>query len=394
MNKFRLVLILATVLLLSQNLFSQGSPTHKFLLGGYGFTNLEMEQNQNAQFEVGFNPIFLWSINNNILFESELEFELEDGGTSTALEYAQIMYIMNKYITFGAGKFLNPTNIFAERFHPAWINKLPGMPLGLSGHTGVQLVAGTQVGLQVRGGVSAGPTKFVYAVYVSNGPSLNIDESDTTGLGKQGAGNNSITNEGEEGGGHSGIAASGTLNYGNIPDNNGDKAIGGRIGFLPIPELEIGYGFETARVGTDDTQYSDVRSFTNVFDLSYVKDYSSLAGRIDIRGQYTWLQVDNPGIGVLNYENISSAWYVQLAYQPYYLESSFLQNLEFVVRYDQLDLPEGAELNVDKNRIAGGVNYWINHSTVVKFAYESTTSEFTDESETESAFVFQLAMGF
>ncbi|GBD87360.1 hypothetical protein BMS3Abin03_01292 [bacterium BMS3Abin03] len=373
MNKTSLVFILISVLLLSQNLFSQDSPTHKFLLGGYGFTNLEKEENQNAQFEVGFNPIFLWTINKNILFESELEFELEDNSTAVALEYAQIMYIANAYMTFGAGKFLSPNNIFAERFHPSWINKLPGMPLGLSGHTGVQLLAGTQVGLQVRGGIPAGSTKFVYALYISNGPSLNIDD-------------------GAEGGHHA--APTGTLNFDNIPDNNGNKAIGGRIGFLPFPELEIGYGFETARVGTENTEYSDVKAFTNILDLSYVRDIKSLAGRIDIRSQVTLLSIDNPGTALLNYENNSTAWYAQLAYQPYYIESSFLQNLEFVVRFDQLDLPEGAELNVDKKRIAGGINYWINHSTVLKFAYESTTSDYVVESETESAFIFQVAMGF
>jgi hypothetical protein len=380
-NKLKILITFVLFFMLSQSLMAQKEPSHKFLLSGYGFTNLEIEGDNSAQFEIGFSPIFLWSINNNILFESELEFELEDNSTGVVLEYAQIMYIANAYMTFGAGKFLSPNNIFSERYHPSWINKLPNMPLGLSAHSGAQLVAGTQVGLQVRSGIPVGSTKFVYALYVSNGPALNIDEVDED-----------PHVEGEEEGEHHGVT--GPLSFSNIPDNNSDKAIGGRIGFLPVPELEIGYGFETARVGTDDTEFSDVRSFNNVVDLSYVQDIKSLAGRFDVRSQFTWLNVDNPGIDHLNYENNSTAWYAQLAYQPYYIESSFLQSLEFVVRYDQLDLPEGAELNIDKKRIAGGVNYWINHSTVLKFAYESTTSEHEEGNETESAFIVQVAMGF
>ena len=125
-----------------------------------------------------------------------------------------------------------------------------------------------------------------------------------------------------------------------------------------------------------------------------MQDIKSLAGKLDIRSQFTWLNVDNPGIDHLNYENNSTAWYAQLAYQPYYVESSFLQNLEFVVRYDQIDLPKEAELNTDQNRITVGLNYWLSHSTVLKFAYGRTTSEHEDGSETKSDLIFQVAMGF
>ena len=397
MMKLYIIVTLFLIIIFSHVTFAQNEPSHKFLLSGYGFTNLEKEENGDAQFEVGFNPIFLWSINNQILFEGELEFELEDNTTAMALEYAQILYVANEYITFGAGKFLSPNNIFSERYHPAWVNKLPNMPLGLSSHGTTQLLSGTQIGAQIRGGIPAGSMKFVYSVYVSNGPALNVEEEDhdTTGLPKSnssGSGFNNITSEG--GDGDHGAATTGTLSFGNIPDNNSDKGIGGRIGFLPVPELEIGYGFETAKVGTDDTEFSDVRSFNNVVDLSYVQDIKSLAGRIDLRSQYTWLNIDNPGIDHLDYENKSTAWYAQIAYQPYYLESTFLKNWELVARYDQIDLPEEAELNIDQKRITVGLNYWLNHSTVLKFAFGSTTSEHEDETETESSFIFQLAMGF
>ena len=389
MNKLKILIAFILSFILSQSLIAQKEQNS--LLTGYSFTNLEIESDDPAQFKIGFNPIFLWSINNNILFESELEFEIEDNSTVVVIEYAQILYIANAYMTFGAGKFLSPNNIFSERYHPAWINKLPNMPLGLSAHSGAQLVAGTQIGLQVRSGIPVGSSKIVYALYVSNGPALIVDEDEEIhGEGgdedpHEGGGDEDPHGEIEEGGHH---GATGPLSFSNIPDNNSDKAIGGRIGFILFPELEIGYGFETARVGTDDTEFSDVRSFNNVVDLSYVQDIKSLAGKVDVRSQFTWLNVDNPGIDHLNYENNSTAWYAQLAYQPNYF------GLEFVFRYDNLDLPEGAESNTDIKRMTYGVNYWLNHSTVLKFAYGRTTSEHEDGSETESDFIFQVAMGF
>ncbi len=377
------------------SVYAQDKPTHKNLISGYAFTNLEKSENGDAQFEVGFNPIFLWSINDNILFESELEFELEEGQTNIALEYAQILYRVNPYITLGVGKFLSPTNIFAERFHPAWINKLPTMPLGFSGHGGVQIISGTQVGAQLRGGIPAGSMKIVYSAYVSNGPALNIEEEEVaptapalnTGLGN-------IYNEGgHEEGGH-GNAHTGTLNFNNIPDNNGNKAVGGRIGFIPFPELEIGVGFESAKVGAKDTEFEDLSAVTNVVDLSYVSDVRFLAGRIDIKGQAVWLNVDNPNTEQLNFDNKSNAYYAQLAYQPYNVKNEFLQNFEFVIRYDKIDLPEGSEFNTDQNRITAGLNYWLNHSSVLKFAYETITSTHEDGDETENGIILQMSMGF
>lgn len=381
-------ILFVSVFLVAQSIFSQQKePTHKSMVTGYGFTRLEKEGDQPSKLEIGFNPIFLWSINNNVFFEGELEFELGGDEAEIALEYAQIMYVVNKYITFGAGKFLSPNNIFAERFHPAWINKLPTMPLGLSGHGSVPLLPTTQFGFQFRGAIPLGSMKLTYTGYVSNGPALNVDEENPLPPSIS-SGPANIKNEV-----HAGGPSSGTLNFENLSDNNGAKAYGGRISFLPVPELELGYGFETARVGADDTEYSNVNAFTNVFDLSFVKDLESLQGRLDIKSQFVLLNVDNPKIGELDYENNSNAWYGQIAFQPYYL-NNFLKDVEFVLRYDKIDLPEFAEANTDQNRIAVGLNYWLNHSTVLKVTYESLSSQLENETETEAGYFFQVAMGF
>lgn len=350
---------------------------HKFLITGYGFTNLTNHEHEPANFSLGFNPILLWKPGKSFLFESEIEFSFSEGETNVELEYAQQLYVVNDYLVFGAGKFLSPINIFMERLHPAWINKLPDMPLGVSGHGGVPLLATTQLGIQVRGAVPLASARVAYALYVSNGPSLNTEEEES----------------GADGHAH-GASAVGTLNFNNTSDQNDGKAIGGRVGIIPIPGLELGYGIETAKVGAAGTIFEDVQSLNNVIDISYAKDIGFIKGRVDIRGQQVWLSIDNPDEHPLEFENDSSSGYLQFAYRPSGSGNRFVQSMEAVFRYDRLDLPAGAPLNTDQNRVSLGVNYWTTPSSVFKLAFASTRSEEESGDVTEYKIVAQGAMGF
>ena len=384
-----LLMLILQPLWAQENIPSNVAGRTNFLVSGYGFVNFENEDGSPSNFESGFNPIFLWKLNDRIFFEGEVEFELEDGGTNVGLEYAQMFYVLNDYITVGGGKFMSPTNNFMERLHPTWINKLPTMPLGLSGHGGVPLLASTQIGVQARGGIDAGSGKFTYAVYVSNGPTLNVETTPDTlaVLGKN-------AQEGEEEGHGHGVSANGTLNFSNTSDNNDNKAVGARISFIPFAQLEVGFGIESAAVGAKDTPFSDVKALTNTVDLALTRDLSFLKGRIDLRGQYVWLNIDNPDTHPLEFENKSTAGYAQLAYRPADVESEFLKNIELVARFDRLDLPEAAPLNIDQERVSLGLNYWVAPSTVFKIAYESKTLTHEDEEETENVLIGQFSIGF
>src|SRR5262249_412320 len=89
-------------------------------------------RHSSSTFNASFNPIFLWQLSDRIFFESEIELEIGSGGMADImLEYAELTYILNDYITLGAGKFLNPMNYFVERLHPLWIDKLPDRPLAV-----------------------------------------------------------------------------------------------------------------------------------------------------------------------------------------------------------------------------------------------------------------------
>ena len=221
--KKKIFISIAAMLLLSAEVFSQQynqdyldsliqnkvqpliSRNSKFVITGYTTAGAKFAKDDTKFNGFSLNPILLWKPSEKIFVEAELETELEGNETVINLEYANVSYFLNKYITFRAGKFLSPYGIFQDRLHPAWINKLPTAPPGY-GHDGVGPSA--ELGFDVRGGIPLGSAKMNYSIYVSNGPVLNTGED-----------------EPDEGG---------MLSYENADDNNNNKTFGGRIGFLPF----------------------------------------------------------------------------------------------------------------------------------------------------------------
>ena len=206
--------------------------TTKFLLAGWAEGMFEARNGQVSTFSASFNPIFLWELTPKLLFDGRLEIEPSGGGTNVNLVNAQISYLLNDYIALGAGEFFSPSNVFVERFEPQWINKLPDRPLAV--YHG--LLPNISVGAQVRGGFPIGPTRANYAFYVSNGPVLNTFDA----------------------------RSAGTLDFNSYTDNNDNKAVGGRVGFLPIPGVEVGYGFETSKPGFQGTTFHDLQALRSI----------------------------------------------------------------------------------------------------------------------------------
>jgi len=114
---------------------------------------------------------------------------------SYGLVYAQADYI-TKYVTFTAGRFTTPFNIYGERFAPVWIRALQPGPLTSP------ITSGSSLGGMLRGGIpGTEKINLNYAVYFSS--------------------NNT----------HHLLAT--------------DRSTGGRISFfLPGPRLELGASFQ------------------------------------------------------------------------------------------------------------------------------------------------------
>ena len=344
-----------------------------FHIAGFGFTRFMDVEGMDSTFDAAIVPVLLWEVTDRLLFEAEIEFGLEvddgHGETEVELEYAHGSYIINDYMTFGAGKFLTPFGLFPERLHPAWINKLPNGPLAFA-HDGIAPFS--SVGAYMRGGFPVNDFKFNYAFYVSNGPTLHTDEEEEAGL----------------------------LGFENFEDINNNKAIGGRVGFLPIPEFEIGGSFLYGGVNATGDDVGDVDALILGLDLSYVRDVDFLAGLIDLRFEYVHSEVDDAvydadgslGFGPLTYDNTREGLYFQAAYRPIHCDIEFLRDLEFVGRYDWLDMPSAApEGQHDHERWTVGINYYLNPSSALRFAYQTTDVE--GEGSTD-AFLAMFVIGF
>lgn len=340
--------------------------TTKMLLTGWAGAGFEARQGEKSTFNGSLNPILLWKLSDRLFFEGELEFEAGEGETETNLEYANLSYIVNDYLTLKAGRFLAPFGTFADRLHPGWINKLPDQPLTV-GEEGIS--PWSEVGVQASGGFPAGSTKFNYAVYVTNGPRLNTTDPDMAG----------------------------SLQFNNNADIDNNKAVGARIGFMPIPELELGYSFQAAKVG--DTV--DASALLQAVDLNYVRDSKLLKGVVDVKAQWVWSRVSDQiydtGAGPFTFKNRRSGGYAQIAYRPAKVANDFLKNLEAVCRWDMIDNPDGApeETAFDEKRWTLGLNYWLGSSTAVKAAYQFGDRRLPGAgSENVNAFLLQTAMGF
>lgn len=338
----------------------------KFLVAGYGTSTFESKSGEDPFFDATLNAFFLWKLSDRLLFEGEVEFEFEDGDTTTNLEIAQASYLLNDYMTIGVGRFLNPMNYFVERQHMGWVNKFPDKPLAV--YDG--LLPESDIGAQLRGVIPIGPTKLEYAAFIANAPDLVTTFDDPTAVGM--------------------------LNFGNTANHGGHVAVGGHVGFLPIPQLEVGYGVRRSEVGPRDHA---VEAVLQSADFNYVQDSPLLKGLVNVRAQWVWSHVGHfvydpnsqEGFGPFEFNNNRNGGYAQVSYRPTHIDNDVIKNFEPVVRYDrfnQLHTPVG----FDEERWSFGLDYWLTPSAVIKAAYEVDNKN--GGFRNQNAFMLQVAVGF
>jgi len=153
------------------------------------------------------NPVLLVPLGDKWLIESRAEFEGQfqrppgggpyGGPVDKHIDYAQVDYIANSYLTVTAGRFLTPFGIFNERLYPVWIRFLQPDPLTLPINTA------PSDGAMFRGGFPVNArANMNYAAYVS-ATSIGIDSVDS------------------------------------------ERHVGGRMGFFfPGPRLEVGGSYQ------------------------------------------------------------------------------------------------------------------------------------------------------
>ena len=118
-------------------------------------------------------PVMLVPLGRDFVFESraalEGDFQRRNGNSGDftgaiekSLDYAEIDYIGNRYLTVTAGRFLTPFNIFNERLYPNWIRNTQTDPLIFP------IGTGSDNGAMLRGGISVEKDlNLNYAFYFS-----------------------------------------------------------------------------------------------------------------------------------------------------------------------------------------------------------------------------------
>lgn len=343
----------------------------KLLITGSAAAGYFDPEGQSSTFAAQFNPMLLWQLNERLFFEGELELALEGPeangeGSETAAEsdLAYLSYLINDYAAVNAGKFSVPFTAYHNHLDPSWINRLPIDPL-VYGDGGI--APDTGVGAFITGAVPCRRALFNYTVFLTNGPALMTDDPESAG----------------------------SLSFDNFNDLNNNKALGLRIGYLPIPQLEVGYSFEFSR--PNPPGFQTVRSTIHGVDLNYLAHVGAVGGQITARGAWIWSNLSDAtydptgalGFGPLRFDNDRNGGYGEIAYRPTDAVERFLRNFEVALRYDRLDVSSMAPGGGTQRQWTPGIDYWLTSRTVLKAAY--TFGESGDDAD---MFALQFATGF
>jgi len=355
-------------------------------LAGYGSVGYSDQKTGDGRFDqVQFSPIFHYQYDDLLMLESELEITTaEDGETEVELEYLALDLFANDYLTVVAGKFLSPLGQFRQNLHPSWINKMPSAPPGF-GHGGAAPLS--EVGLQARGGFPLGGARANYALYVGNGPEVEVE-----GVGGEPGADEEVHADGlvralaEEGEAGHGEGAEPEIHAieaeGRTSDRDGNKVWGGRFGVLPVPGLEVGVSAAAGKVGLFGSE-----PIPGEPDRDYTvlgADFAYQRGPLDVRGEYIEQKVGADPLSMLPDEAKFRTWYVQGAYK--FLPTKW----EAVVRYGDLTTPEGEG---DLEQWAAGINYLFAGNVIAKLAFESNTAADGSAAD-EDRWLAQFAYGF
>ncbi len=306
-----------------------------------------------------FSPMFLWRHGKSFL----MEFEPSFNNNGLSVNWADISWFAAPALIVRAGYFVLPYGTYAKREAAGWINKLAPDPMGIADMTP------TDYGVEVEGGIPVGSTKFSYDVALTNGNQLNPD---------------------------------GTLTSGNIVDNNNNKTITARVGFLPLSNssLEVGISGMWGKVGDQGSPNQNIMDNSYAFDLNYVKMYSPIL--LNIKAQYNIQNIGNvnyispvDSTQTYTFKNQTTASFVQCSLRPVGA-AGFMKDLEIAGRYTVFNTPSNSTFGANQHDITVGLDYWLTWRTVFKICYQAyngnstaskTLSSFTGTTTSDTFFV-------
>ena len=292
-----------------------------------------------------FSPMLLWRHGKKVLMEFEPSFD----GVGVGVNWAAISYFAAPGLIIRGGYFVLPFGTYSKRLAAGWIDKLPTDPSGLA-----DLPPGSDFGVEIEGGLPMGDTKWNYDLSVTNGMQLLPD---------------------------------GTIQGAGVVDNNRNKTITGRIGFLPFSNssLEIGLSGMFGKVGDQNSPLENARTKMFALDLNYVKSFNPIL--VNLKAQYNYININkqeymNPDDqSIYTFDNTTHTGFAQLSLRPTGAESKFVKSLEAAFRIGNFNTPVSSLWGQKSTMVEAGLLYWLNWRTVVKFGYSAnkiTSATLTD----------------
>lgn len=349
---------------------TDGSGGGTFLAVGEADASFTSSSAGSAFGDVNFKPIFLWRLSDRLFVESEVEVETGDGTAEFGLEYANVVWALRPNVLVHAGRFISKFGGYFGRYREGFLNRFSSDPVGF-GDDGIG--ARVETGIGVGGSVPLGSMSVTYDFYLSNGPQLLVGSPTAP----------------EE---------AGQLDYEAYAENNGDKAVGGRVAVLPLGDgsLEIGGSFQRAGgTGGQGTGFEDVGATMYAVDGSYLRPIEALTGALRLRSEWRRVEVDradfpdpsNPS-ATYSFNDVSSAFYVEGSFRPTQAERPVVRDLELAARYSRFAPPAAALWGGDPvNRTEIGLDYWLKWNVVAKAGY-------VWDSRALDSFQAQLVFGF
>lgn len=333
------------------------NPDFSALLTGSASAGYSVPNNRSGSFDIiTFNPMVLARYKDLLLLHSDLDFSLDDDGNTTVeLGNLNLNLFLNEVAVFGIGKLDSPLGYFVQNLSPSWVNKLPTAPTGFDSD---EAAPQTQLGAQLRGGFYLlSRLKMNYIAFVANGPRAFADPM--TGL----------------------IDFISTDSY---PNNYGTFIGGGRVGILPIPNLEIGFSGAGGNVALFDVN-------TNLTFGERGRDYTSLGADLsfqwkswDFRAEVIQQQIGAQNLSLFPQSAGWKAWYLQAAYM---IPATKLQP---IVRWGGYTSPVSSQ---SQHQVALGLDYWLAPSIALQAAYEFNNGQHGTDSDS-NLFLIQLVCGF
>lgn len=337
-----------------------------FHFAGYADATFISARGRDSEGAMTFAPIFHVQAGDRFFVETEFELEATDSGErKTAIEYANLNWLINDNLALVVGKFLSPAGNFFQNLHPSWINKAASAPAGF-GHGGAAPLS--DVGLQLRGGKAfAGGQQVNYSLYYANGPRLRLE-----GMGAP-------ADEGEVEEFEFDLDAEGS------PDNpDGKRVTGGRVGWMPMSRLELGASLVRGNVVLDAAGMEvGMAEPSRDYRVSGIDAAWYPRPGLELRAEWIRQELGAAAMSLVPQRAVWRAWYTQGAYR------FGNDKWEAVARYGDSVSPH-SEATVQQTAI--GLNYLIRPYSQVKLNWEFNDSP--DEVANADRLLLQIAYGF